>query len=190
MTNRTGWPEPDRFLAQNSKPWGGDPWGHGGLTVGGAGCPGAALSTALRLAGIDPDSTPGTVARKALSAVPLVFDPGSSAAYLPRLATLVGFNATGEWRAPATSVDDARALILAAIESGGFAWVNVDKTADGKGDHWVLAYAFDDEVIHYADSATGKRGELDRASLTGPSVWAGKPKQYRAVRGYTLHVRR
>jgi hypothetical protein len=139
---------------------------------------------------------------------PVVWDPGSSSAYLSRLARSAGFDcpdsswmtaegrqmqvASGHMTAAqaskvyAMSAAEMSIEICAIIANGGFGWLQVDKNADGKGDHWIGAYAYDDEWIYCADTATARREKLSRKDLTGTAMWSKVEKHYRCVRAYPL----
>lgn len=204
---KIGHGEPARIFWQVAEPWGKEPWGSAGPTVGAWGCPGVSLAVLATLAG-DPSATPLTVVQAARKHRPAVWAPGSSLALLPELARSAGFTCpdsswmTAEGRqlqvesgrmtaaqaskVYAMSAAEMSIEICATIATGGFAWLQVDKNADGKGDHWIGAYAYDDEWIYCADTATARREKLSRKDLTGTAVWSKVEKHYRCVRAYPL----
>lgn len=198
---RIGFNDPPHVLHQGANPWGSDPWGFGGLTVGAAGCPGTALAEGQRMIGIRAGANPRTVIARALEMKPAVWAPGSSAANLPLLARSASFKCPDEsWMLPearakrphlaSVQVDLATMSLLCttAIQEKGFAWINVDHNGDDLADHWVLGYAFDQEWIYCTDSATAKIERLMRKTLAGETKWSGKQKKYRALRAFPLHL--
>jgi NAD(P)-dependent dehydrogenase (short-subunit alcohol dehydrogenase family) len=70
----------------------------------------------------------------------------------------------------------------------GFGWLHVDKDNDGTGDHWILAIAYDDDVIYCTDSAPANITQIDRKTLRGLAVWGSVEKTYQVTRGYLLGV--
>lgn len=204
---RIGHVDPPRFFWQSSEPWGKEPWGEAGKTVGQWGCPGAALATLRTCAG-DAAATPLTVMQAARKHKPRVWAVGSSAALLPELARSAGFTCpdvawhTKEGRQMqvdaglltaaqaakiyAMSVGELVTEICALIATGGFVWLHVDRTNDGKGDHWLGAYAYDDEHIYCSDSATAKCEKMSRKDLTTTTKWGVTEQKYRGVRAYPL----
>jgi hypothetical protein len=70
----------------------------------------------------------------------------------------------------------------------GFAWLHVDYTGDDVGEHWIMAIAYDDDVIYCTDSAPARVIQLDRKTLTAPVMWGAVERRYRVVRGYGLTV--
>lgn len=193
-----GWPEPDRVLWQGADPWGSQPYGYGGKTVGQWGCTAASLSQAQRLSGVRAGATPGTVVTDALRASPAVWAPGSSLAHLPNLARSAYFqcpDVEDGWdvRKGMTTRQMSVAICDAIDRHGlaprhGFAWLHVDYTGDDVGEHWLLAYAYDDDVVYCTDSATAKIVEITRRTLKGRAVWGKTERRYTVVRGYPLVV--
>lgn len=194
---RIGYADPTSIVWQGARPHGTLPYGTGGKTVGQWGCPLMALWHADQMRG-----GRRTIAQMLeLCRKAGVWDAGSSLARLPLMARTLGFACpdtpwmtlgaieAADW-VPSDTVGlsclELSLEICGAIEAGGFAWLCVDHTGDDRGDHWVLAYAFDGEHIHYVDSATKKTGTLLRRTLSGVSVWAGTPKAYAVVRAYGL----
>lgn len=208
---RIGHKDPPRVFWQSAEPWGKEPWGFAGPTVGAWGCPGASLACLLGASG-DAAATPLTVVQAARKHRPAVWAPGSSLAVLPELARSAGFTCpdrswvTAEGRALqvacgaiteaqaskiyAMSAAELSTEICAIIATGGFAWCCVDKNADGRGDHWIGAIAYDDEWIYCADTATARIERLSRKDLTGKALWAKVEKIYRCVRAYPLTLKR
>jgi hypothetical protein len=70
----------------------------------------------------------------------------------------------------------------------GFGWIHVDYTGDDRGEHWILAVAYDDVSIHCYDSAVAGMVALDRHTLRGTALWGKRKRGYRVVRGYPLGV--
>lgn len=182
---RHGFANPDRVMWQSHATWGKDPYGYGGKTISQWGCPCASLAEAQRLLGMIPDATPRSVCSEAMKESPPVWAPGQSAAVLPRMARSAGFICSDfGWR---DITDEAMShAVRKHIDGGGVVWLQVDKDEDGKGDHWTLAFAYDERWIYITDSATAKVEKLGVDTMHGQAVWAGKPKQYHAVRAYPL----
>jgi hypothetical protein len=198
MTTRHGWPDPGRVFWQGAPPWGPLPYGHGGKTIGQWGCTAASLSQAQRLSGVRAGATPGTVVTDALRASPAVWAPGSSLAVLPHLARSAYFQCPDTEEAwDARKGMKPRELSIAICDAidrhglaprHGFGWLHVDYTGDDVGEHWILAYAYDDDVIYCTDSAPAKIVELDRRTLKGRAKWGSVWRDYTVVRGYPLTV--
>ena len=195
---RHGWPDPGRIFWQGAPPWGSSPYGYGGKTVGQWGCTASALSQAQRLSSVRAGATPGTVVANALRASPAVWQPGSSLAHLPNMARSAYFQCPDTEEAwdvkRGMTVRQMSIAICDAIDRhglqprNGFAWLHVDTTGDDVGEHWILAYAYDDDVIYCTDSAPSKITELSRKTLTGAAQWGSVERRYRVVRGYPLGV--
>jgi hypothetical protein len=188
-----GWPIPLKIMAQRNYP---QPYGHGGKTIGQWGCTATALAEGQRLAGIRAGATPVTVCERALTYVPAVWAPGQSAAVLAHMAASAGFTVREALTVGrgGMSARQASVAICDAIDGmglqprRGFGWLQVDKNDDGKGDHWILAYAYDADWIYCTDSAPGRVTPLNRKTLRGLAVWAGVEKIYQVTRGYLLSV--
>lgn len=193
MSDLHGWTIPSKVMAQRNYQ---QPYGLGGKSIAAWGCTATALAEGQRLAGIRAGATPVTVCERALTHSPAVWAPGKSAAVLANLAASAGFTVS-----PALivgrggiSTTQASLKICDAIDGmglaprRGFAWLHVDKDADGQGDHWILAIAYDDDWIYCTDSAPGKITPLSRKALKGLAVWAGVEKTYQVTRGYLLVV--
>jgi len=188
-----GWPIPAKILWQGAYK---QPYGHGGKSIAAWGCTATALAEGQRLAGIRAGATPVTVCERALTYVPAVWAPGKSAAVLCHLAASAGFTVSPAFTVGRGGVSTAQASlkICDAIDGmglsprRGFGWIQVDKNDDGKGDHWVLAFAYDDDVIYCTDSAPAKITQIDRKTLRGLAVWAGVERVYQVTRGYLLGV--
>ena len=191
-----GWPIPARVMWQGAYK---GPYGHGGKTIAQWGCTATALAEAQRLSGVRAGATPQTVCERALTVSPPVWAPGSSLAVLPRLARSAGFSCpdTTEAWTVAKGAMTTRQLSVAICDAidghglaprRGFAWLHVDYTGDDVGEHWVMAVAYDDDVIYCTDSAPAKVTQLDRKTLTAPVMWGAVEKRYRVVRGYPLVV--
>jgi hypothetical protein len=188
-----GWPIPAKILWQGAYK---QPYGHGGKSIAAWGCTATALAEGQRLAGIRAGATPVTVCERALTWNPPVWAPGKSAAVLAHMAASAGFSVSPAFTVGrgGMSARQASVAICDAIDGmglqprRGFAWIQVDKNDDGKGDHWVLAFAYDDDVIYCTDSAPAKITQIDRKTLRGLAVWAGVEKTYQVTRGYLLGV--
>lgn len=172
------------------------PYGLGGKSIAAWGCTATALAEGQRMAGIRAGATPVTVCERALTYVPAVWAPGSSLAVLAHLAASAGFTVRESMTVGkgGMSARQASIAITDAIDGmglqprRGFGWLHVDKNDDGVGDHWVLAFAYDDDWIYCTDSAPGRVTKLDRKTLRGLAVWAGVEKTYQVTRGYLLSV--
>jgi hypothetical protein len=188
-----GWPIPLKIMAQRNYP---QAYGLGGKTIAAWGCTATALAEGQRLAGIRAGATPVTVCERASTWKPPVWATGSSLAVLPHLAASAGFTVRESFNVGkgGMSARQASVAICDAIDGmglqprRGFGWLQVDKNDDGRGDHWVLAFAYDDDVIYCTDSAPGKITQIDRKTLRGLAVWAGVEKVYQVTRGYLLSV--
>lgn len=163
------------------------------------GCLVTAVAEALRRSG-DP-STPADVLARGKKAGAFI----GADAILPRLAEANGLAAPREERVYYANGIDAlrRALRGAVADAGQFAilWVDHDLVADGRGNHFVLAYGIDTErdVVHYADPATGHEHELSLSALEGTCPWKAStyrvlsvapiraPRRARPVGGMPLH---
>jgi hypothetical protein len=220
-SDRVGHADPDRIFWQGARPHGAKLYGFGDKTVGQWGCPMVALVHALRMSGGRAGATPSTLLARLLEASPAVWGKGSSLARLPVMAREAGFKCPdaplytmpaleAALRADFPVAPDTVALatmeldheVCGVIEREGFAWLHVDYTEDGKGDHWVLAHAFDAERLYYVDSATARVDYLIRRTLSGASVWRTeqrdpitkrivKPaliRQYQGVKAYLLSL--
>lgn len=192
---RHGWPDPERVPWQGDPKWGSSPFGHGGKTIAQWGCPAACLAPLLRLCGFSAGATPQTVVARAMREDPPVWAEHSSRAYLPRLARSTGLSCpdapTVVTSAAFTGipVEEMSMLITAHLDAlAGFAWLQVDHTDDGVGDHWIGAFAADADWIYAADTATAKIERLDRRTLSGRATWAGREKTYQVVKAYLLGV--
>jgi hypothetical protein len=188
-----GWPIPAKIMAQRNYP---QPYGHGGKTIGQWGCTAASLAEGQRLAGIRAGATPHTVCERASTWLPPVWATGSSLAVLPHLAASAGFTVSPAFTVGKGGLSAAQASlkICDAIDGmglsprRGFGWLQVDKDADGVGDHWVLAIAYDADWIYCTDSAPAKITPLNRKTLRGLAVWGSAEKTYQVTRGYLLEV--
>ena len=194
-----GWPLPSRVMWQGDRRWGSSPYGHGGKTIAQWGCTATSLAEAQRASGARAGATPQTVCERAVMAVPPVWAPGSSLAVLPRLARSAGFScpdpesawtvAKGAMSARQISVAICDAIDRHGIQPrNGFAWLHVDYTGDDVGEHWIMALAYDDDVIYATDSAPAKVIQIDRRTLQAEVMWGASPRRYRVVRGYPLVV--
>lgn len=191
-----GWPIPARAMWQGKYP---QPYGHGGKSIAQWGCTATALAEAQRLSGVRAGATPQTVCERALTVSPPVWAPGSSLAVLPRMARSAGFSCpdTGDAWTVAKGAMTARQMSVAICDAidgmglaprRGFAWLHVDYTGDDVGEHWIMAVAYDDDVIYCTDSAPARVVQLDRKTLTAPVMWGAVERRYRVVRGYPLTV--
>jgi hypothetical protein len=188
-----GWPKPLKVLWQGAY---NQPYGHGGKTIGQWGCTATALAEGQRLAGIRAGATPHTVCERASTWNPPVWATGNSEAHLAHMAQSAGFTVREALTVGkgGMSARQASIAITDAIDGmglqprRGFGWIQVDKNDDGKGDHWILAFAYDDDWIYCTDSAPAKVTPLNRKTLRGLAVWAGVEKTYQVTRGYLLGV--
>ena len=197
-----GWPLPTRVMWQGQ--WKG-PYGHGGKTISQWGCTATSLAEAQRLSGVRAGATPQTVCERALTVSPPVWDAHApivqdrSKAHLPRLARSAGFSCPDTEHAwtVAKGAMTTRQLSVAICDAidghglaprRGFAWLHVDYTGDDVGEHWIMAVAYDDDVIYCTDSAPARVTQIDRKTLTAPVMWGAVEKRYRVVRGYPLTV--
>jgi hypothetical protein len=194
-THRHGWPDPDKLWWQGAKPHGELAYGHAGKTIGQWGCGLCAVAAAARLAGVRAGATPTTVQAAAMQASPPVWAADSSLAVMPRLARAAGLSCldAGErWSVvarperPAMTVADISRAVCDAIDHHGltapvgFGWLHVDYTGDDRGDHWILAFAYDDRWAYCYCSMKAGVVRLSRTTLKG----AG----YTVVGGYPLGV--
>lgn len=195
-----GWPIPIRgTMWQGDRRWGSQPYGLGGKTIAQWGCTATSLAQAQRASGVRAGATPQTVCERAMQAVPPVWAPGSSLAVLPRLARSAGFacpDVEDAWSV-AKGAMSARQLSVAICDAidghglaprRGFAWLHVDYTGDDVGEHWIMALAYDDDVIYATDSAPARVVQIDRRTLKAEVLWGAKERSYRVVRGYPLVV--
>jgi hypothetical protein len=200
---RHGWPDPDRQWWQGAQPHGPLPYGHGGKTVGQWGCTVCSLAAAARLAGATAGASPEWLQARAMRPEAGVWAPGSSLAVLPSLARAADLTCpdVGEaWsvraikQRPAMTVREISVCICDTIDHHGltapvgFGWLHVDYTGDDVGEHWILAYAYDDKHIYCYDSAVAGIVRLSRKTLTGAAQWGSVERRYRVVRGYPLGV--
>ncbi len=191
--NRIGKDHPISFMWQGSQAWKDDLYGYSGQKIGAIGCPAVSLAEALRLLGVQAGATPKTVLAKAARAAPPVFDPGSSAAYLARMARANGLKCAddpiiatkGDARAKARHL---RFAITRTLADGGVCWVNVDSDADGRPNHWLCVYQATRTHLWGTDSATAKAQMLDIETLTGLSKWGSTEKRYEVLRVRPLHL--
>lgn len=194
-----GWPLPSRVMWQGDRRWGASPYGLGGKTIAQWGCTATSLAEAQRASGARAGATPQTVCDRAVQTVPPVWAPGSSLAVLPRLARSAGFSCPdpeGAWTVAkgAMSARQISVAICDAIDGHGlaprrgFAWLHVDYTGDDVGEHWIMALAYDDDVIYATDSAPARVVQIDRRTLKAEVLWGAKERSYRVVRGYPLVV--
>jgi hypothetical protein len=184
---------------QGDRRWSASPYGHAGKTVAQWGCTATSLAEAQRASGVRAGATPQTVCERAALAVPPVWAPGSSLAVLPRLARSAGLSCPdpdSAWTV-AKGAMSARQLSVAICDAidrhgisprHGFAWLHVDYTGDDVGEHWIMALAYDDDVIYATDSAPAKVIQIDRRTLQAEVMWGASPRRYRVVRGYPLTV--
>jgi hypothetical protein len=70
----------------------------------------------------------------------------------------------------------------------GFGWLHVDYTGDDVGEHWIMAIAYDEDVIYCTDSAVADLVEINRKTLKGRAMWGKVARVYTVVRGYPLTV--
>lgn len=186
--HRNGWPDPDRTWWQGAAPHGSLPYGHAGKTIGQWGCTVCSLAAAARLTGATAGASPEWLQERAMRPEASVWAPGSSLAVLPALARCAGLECGLAWDAP-TANDILTAIDGAGLTAPkGFGWLHVDYSGDERGDHWILAYAYDERWIYCYDSAVGGIVRLDVKTLKGRARWGRVWKNYRVVRGYPLGV--
>ncbi len=195
-----GWPIPIRgTMWQGDRRWGSQPYGLGGKTIAQWGCTATSLAEAQRASGVRAGATPQTVCERAVQTVPPVWAPGSSLAVLPRLARSAGFSCPDVEQAwtVAKGAMSARQISVAICDAidghglaprRGFAWLHVDYTGDDVGEHWLMALAYDDDVIYATDSAPARVVQIDRRTLQTEVMWGASSRRYRVVRGYPLVV--
>ena len=194
---RHGWPDPDRCWWQGAAPWGQLPYGHGGRTIAQWGCTLVTIAAAARLAGVKASADPVWLHARAMRPGAKVWAPDSSLAVLPalaRAAELTCPDVADAWTIDKmTPLEMSRAICDAIDHHGipgpkGFGWLHVDYTGDDRGEHWILALAYDDVSIHCYDSAVAGMVALDRHTLRGTAMWGRRKRSYRVVRGYPLGV--
>lgn len=192
---RLGFPDPSRVLWQGHPDWRDDPWGSGGLKVGGSGCPGCCIAEAQRRLGVNVSATPKTVLAAAAKASPPCFDPKSSNAYIARMARANKLKCAdspiegGRGKSEEERVRFLRFAIARTIADGGVVMINVDKNKDGKPDHWICAYAITHDHVLCTDSATAKIERLSIETLRNDDMkWNGVPKPYDAIRVRPLTI--
>lgn len=196
-THRHGWPDPDRLWWQGSAPWGPLPYGHGARTIAQWGCTICCVAAAARLAGVRAGATPSWLHARAMRPSAGVWAPGSSLAVLPALARAADLtcpDTDDAWSIKRMTSREISIAICDAIDrhgitgAVGFGWLHVDYTGDDVGEHWILAFAYDDSWIYCYDSAIAGVVRLSRKTLEGPAVWGKVERRYRVVRGYPLGV--
>jgi hypothetical protein len=178
---------------QGSYPHGPMSVGRGNQKCGAVGCVITSVAMALRYLGVRAGATPTTVQTAGL-ARPGVWAPGASGCVVPELVRAqtglaVGVDADGPGiKAP---VDRLSPLILDTLAGGGVALLSVDYDAgvrggDSIGDHWVCAYAADDDWLYLADPATAKVEKIDRTTLAATVMWGRRRRPYVGARAVTV----
>lgn len=160
---------------QGHEPWGAVLHGYGPHTIGQWGCGLVCETLAKRWFGIDPKALPHEVQAIALKADPTAFD--GDLCDFPRVAHANGMHCGDR----VEGVVSMQTAIAEALRDGGLVMLHVDKTADGKGDHWVLAVQLENNSLLYLDPATAQTNALSFATLHGKTLWDGVPKQYQCV---------
>ena len=166
------------ILKQGDLRWAKKKLGKTTTTIGAAGCLATCYAQALRALGVDSSATPSEIVDVG-NDTPGVFLRASIVQ--PVLAKALRLKA-GD---PVASVQGAQAL-RAAIVTGlkdGVVVLHVDHDmhragGDIDGDHFVLALSVADELITYADPATGKLGTLDLRMLSGVADWGSPLRRY------------
>lgn len=170
----------DRVIFQGANPHGPALYGRGPKTIHAWGCGLTALTEAVRLLGVDPMRSVLEVQQRAFESDPLSFvenAQGQSIGNFERIGAANGLVVGERVEGDAAM----RECIGKTLDDGGLVMLHVDKTADGIGDHWILAVRLERGVIIYRDPATARQTSLSWHTLAGTSMWAGHEKRYRVV---------
>ena len=178
---------------QGSYPHGPMSVGRGQQKCGAVGCVITSVAMALRFLGVRAGATPTTVQTAGLARHGVWAD-GASGCVVPELVraqTGLTVDVDADGPGVAAPVDRLSPLILDCLSGGGVALVSVDydagvKGGDAIGDHWVCAYAADDDWLHVADPATAKVERLDRTTLSATVMWGRRRRPYVVVRAVTI----
>ena len=178
---------------QGSYPHGPMSVGRGNQKCGAVGCVITSTAMALRLLGVRAGATPTTVQAAGLARHG-VWAEGASGCVVPELVRAqTGLTVDVDADGPGVAVPANRLspLILDTLSAGGVALVSVDydagvRTGDAIGDHWVCAYAADDDWLYVADPATAKVERLDRTTLAASVMWGRRRRPYVIARAVTV----
>lgn len=178
---------------QGSYPHGPMSVGRGAQKCGAVGCVITSTAMALRLLGVRAGATPTTVQAAGLARHG-VWAEGASGCVVPELVRAqTGLTVDVDADGPGVAVPVGRLspLILDCLSAGGVALVSVDydagvRTGDAIGDHWVCAYAADDDWLYVADPATAKIERLDRTTLAATVMWGRRRRPYVVARAVTI----
>ena len=178
---------------QGSYPHGPMSVGRGNQKCGAVGCVITSTAMALRLLGVRAGATPTTVQAAGLARHG-VWAEGASGCVVPELVRAqTGLTVDVDADGPGVAVPANRLspLILDTLSAGGVALVSVDydagvRTGDAIGDHWVCAYAADDDWLYVADPATAKVERLDKTTLAATVMWGRRRRPYVIARAVTV----
>jgi hypothetical protein len=191
--SRIGKDHPTSVLWQGDRRWRDLAYGNGGLRVWGAGCVATGIAEACRRLGAMAGADPRTVLERASRVTPPVFDPGSSLAFIGRMARTMGLKCSDDPIVATRGSDEAKArhlrfAITRTLADGGVCLVHVDKNADGKGDHWLCVHQATPTHLWGTDSATARIEKLELEALTGTARWDEVEKTYRVLRVRPLTI--
>ena len=178
---------------QGSYPHGPMSVGRGNQKCGAVGCVITSTAMALRLLGVRAGATPTTVQAAGLARHGVWAD-GASGCVVPELVraqTGLAVDVDADGPGVAAPVGRLSPLILDCLSAGGVALVSVDydagvRTGDSIGDHWVCAYAADDDWLYVADPATAKIERLDKTTLAATVMWGRRRRPYVVARAVTV----
>jgi hypothetical protein len=167
--------------------------GRGAQKCGAVGCVITSVAMALRFLGVRAGATPTTVQTAGLARHG-VWAEGASGCVVPELVraqTGLAVDVDADGPGVAAPVGRLSPLILDCLSAGGVALVSVDydagvRTGDAIGDHWVCAYAADDDWLYVADPATAKVERLDRTTLAASVMWGRRRRPYVVARAVTV----
>ncbi|HEY4221579.1 MAG TPA: hypothetical protein VGO62_09555 [Myxococcota bacterium] len=158
---------------QGAQPWGAERLGNGSLSFGDAGCLETCTtmaSDALAGTGFDPSDVNDIVkAAGGFSGSLLILEVAAAAVGLTAPDGERVHSGTG------AQADELRSTIDYALQNGGVCAVNVDHSASGPGQHWVLVHDVSGDAYVAADPALAQEITIDRQSLIASSAWNGNP---------------
>lgn len=168
-----------RHFYQGAPEYGRDLVGHGKSTMHGAGCLVTTLmSLALYMGAVDSTMTPGK-ANQLMKAIPGAFD--GSNLYMHVGAKAVGLEAPeGERIRAGWGNPKLKQLLIDTIKAGDCAVLHVSTDGDVSdgGEHFVGAYAIEDDMILCTDSALGGPVLIPLATMEKRVMWKDKQKHY------------
>ncbi len=146
--------------------------GVGRSTMHQAGCLVCCVAEAAVRQGTAPTMDPPTLNALGVTASAFV----GSNAVVPLLAPCAGLQAPRDRRAVRANGDDEiRKAIRRALGEGWGVILHVNHDDDPDGDHFLYGFAFapsaGQELVSYADPATGKEGTISLDTLEGAATW-------------------